>query len=123
MDAIVVAEDDPILRHLMQDALTEFGVWLVCTVGDGRALLETLTCLVPTLVVLDVQMPRLDGITAYRRLRQREETRTVPVLFVTSAPRMVWEAGLEGPFEVLVKPFDLDALEERVSRLVVSDST
>ena len=122
MEAIVVAEDDAVLRHMMQDVLTEFSAWLVCTVGDGLALLETLTCLVPSLVVLDVQLPRLDGISAYRRLRERERTRAVPVLFLTAAPHLVWEAELEGPFEVLAKPFDLDVLERRVSHLIGSSA-
>jgi CheY-like chemotaxis protein len=117
VDAIVVAEDDALLRHALEEVLSEFGPWMVCTVGDGLALLETLTNLIPALVVLDVELPHLDGITAYRRLREWERTREVPVLFLAAAPHLVWGADLEGHFEVLAKPFDLAFLERRVFRL------
>ncbi len=118
VDATVVAEDDAVIRTLIRDALAECGDWLVRTVDDGRTLLETLTTLEPALVVLDVNLPHLDGITAYRRQREMEQTRALPVLFLTAAPHLVWRAQLEGHFAVLAKPFDLDTLEQRVSHLI-----
>jgi DNA-binding response OmpR family regulator len=118
MHAILVAEDDNAIRRLLVMALSEREGWAVTAVPDGSALLQALDSLRPDLILLDVNMPGLDGIDAYRLLREREGLAQVPALFVTVAAGRVREERLAGPHDCLPKPFDLDDLLGRVEAML-----
>lgn len=120
MPAIVVAEDDEAIRTLLLEALGERDGWVATAVRDGERLLEALDSLRPDLILLDVNMPGLNGIEAYGLLRQRKGMEEVPVLFVTVVTETVRRAHLTGPHEILAKPFNLDDLLARVEALLGS---
>jgi two-component system response regulator MprA len=120
---ILVVDDEPAVRESLTNSLV-FEGYEVDTAADGIEALDRLgppgaeTGRRPDLVVLDVLMPRLDGLTACRRLRARGDT--VPVLMLT-ARDMVGDrvTGLDaGADDYLVKPFDLDELLARVRALL-----
>ena len=109
MKAILVVEDDQATRILLRDALSEVEGWVVTVVEDGAKALEALNNVQPHLIVLDVNMPGLDGLEVYRLLRERAGLAEVPVLFVTAAPPASMD-GMTGQHRYLAKPFDVDDL-------------
>jgi two-component system response regulator MprA len=114
---ILVADDEPAVRTSLVSAL-RFEGYEVVAVGDGLAALESAESDSPDLVILDVLMPRLDGLQAVRRLRAR--TNTVPVLLLTARDAMGDRVlGLDaGADDYLVKPFGLEELLARVRALL-----
>lgn len=118
MTKLLLAEDDQSVREALERAL-KFEGYDVHAVGDGAQALEALLSDdEPEVIVLDVMMPAVDGLTACRRIREKG-IRT-PVLMLTArhdvADRV---AGLDaGADDYLVKPFDLEELLARLRALV-----
>ncbi|NDU77340.1 response regulator [Actinomadura sp. DSM 109109] len=114
---ILVVDDEPAVRESLTSSL-EFEGYRVTGAADGAAALDRVERDAPDLVVLDVLMPRMDGLTACRRLRALGAT--IPVLMLT-ARDMVGDrvTGLDaGADDYLAKPFDLDELLARVRALL-----
>ncbi len=114
---LLLAEDDQSVREALERAL-KFEGYDVHAVSDGAQALEALITFEPEVIVLDVMMPAVDGLTACRRIREKG-IRT-PVLMLTArvdvADRV---AGLDaGADDYLVKPFDLEELLARLRALV-----
>lgn len=80
---VLVADDDPQLRHLVAGILTQQGM-RVAEAEDGIAALDEARRLRPDLMLLDMDMPRLDGLGVLDTLRQRLLGRSVPVIVVTA---------------------------------------
>jgi two-component system response regulator MprA len=110
---ILVADDDRAVRESLQRSLA-FNGYEVTTAPDGAAALAAVADRRPDAVVLDVMMPRLDGLEACRRLRAQGSD--VPVLMLTARDDVSDRvAGLDaGADDYLPKPF---ALEELLARL------
>jgi two-component system response regulator MprA len=114
---ILVVDDEPAVRESLATSLA-FEDYEVETAVDGVEALERLDAVKPDLVLLDILMPRLDGLTTCRRLRARGET--VPVLMLTARDTIGDRVtGLDsGADDYLVKPFELDELLARVRALL-----
>jgi DNA-binding response OmpR family regulator len=116
---VLLAEDDEDVRALAELVLRREG-FEVRAVSDGEAALAAAAERTPSVAVLDVSMPRLDGLETARRLRERAETRTVPIMLltarVTDADR---ERGRDAGVDAqLDKPFSPAVLAERVRALL-----
>jgi two-component system, OmpR family, response regulator MprA len=113
MPTILIAEDDRRVRESLDRALRLEG-YSVVTVSDGAAALEAHDRDQPDLMLLDVSMPNVDGLTVCRMIRSRGHD--TPVLMLTArheVPDRV--AGLDaGADDYLVKPFALEELLARV---------
>jgi len=116
---ILVVDDNPTNVEILRVRLTAQG-YEVVTAADGEAALVQARALDPDLVLLDVMMPKLDGISVLKELKQDAKLKFVPVIMVTAKadPRdMV--AGLEaGGDDYLTKPFEQAALVARVRSLL-----
>jgi response regulator NasT len=116
---VVIAEDEALIRLDLAEMLAEEGYDVVGQAGDGQAAVELAELHRPDLVVLDVKMPRLDGITAAQRIA---EQRIAPVVILTAFSQrdLVDRARDAGAMAYLVKPFSKDdlvpAIEMAVSR-------
>ncbi|HET9761014.1 MAG TPA: response regulator [Nocardioidaceae bacterium] len=116
---VVIAEDEALIRLDLAEMLAEEGYDVVGQAGDGEAALALAEEHRPDLVVLDVKMPRLDGIAAAQRIA---EQRIAPVVILTafSQRELVERARDAGAMAYLVKPFTKDdlvpAVEMAVSR-------
>jgi two-component system, OmpR family, phosphate regulon response regulator PhoB len=116
---VLLAEDDEDVRALAELVLRRDG-FEVRAVTDGQAALDAAAERTPAVAVLDVSMPRVDGLEAARRLRERPETREIPIMLltarVTDADR---ERGRQaGADAQLDKPFSPAVLAERVRALL-----
>jgi len=114
---VLVAEDDRSVRDSLARVL-RFEGYDVETANDGALALEAVVRSVPDVVVMDVMMPNVDGLTACRMLRDRHPG--LPILMLTARHEVSDRvAGLDaGADDYLVKPFALDELLARLRALV-----
>lgn len=112
-----MVDDEESLRDLVTTAL-EFVGHEVATAVDGLDALAQVPAFAPDLVVLDVNMPHLDGLEVCRRLRADGDT--TPVIFLTArdAPRDVVEGLAAGADDHLAKPFHLQVLIARIDAVL-----
>ncbi|MFT3899229.1 MAG: response regulator transcription factor [Gordonia sp. (in: high G+C Gram-positive bacteria)] len=110
---ILVVDDDRAVRESLRRSLT-FNGYTVETAGDGLEALEKVVAQRPDLLVLDVMMPRMDGLEVCRRLRSAGDD--LPILVLTARDSVSERvSGLDaGADDYLAKPF---ALEELLARL------
>jgi len=82
---ILIVDDDPAARQAYQDLITQgLPGYPVCTVNDGAAALAAMAEQVPSLVLLDLMMPRMDGFDTLDQMRADPRTQAVPVVILTS---------------------------------------
>jgi two-component system response regulator MprA len=114
---ILVVDDEPAVRESLASSLA-FEDYEIDTAVDGLDALDKLDRVKPDLILLDILMPRMDGLTTCRRLRTRGET--LPVLMLTARDTVGDRVtGLDaGADDYLVKPFELDELLARVRALL-----
>lgn len=89
---ILIADDTFDTRELYGLYLTQCG-FAVQTVTDGEAAVQTALESRPDVIVLDLSMPRLDGITATKRIKAHPDTRHIPVIVVTGFPHQAAQRG------------------------------
>jgi len=113
---VLLIDDEPDLRRLAEVSLGAVGGWKVTACASGEAGLEAARLEVPDLIVLDVQMPGLDGPQTLAALRALPQLAQVPVLFLTatSAPADVERLRALGARGVVHKPFDPFTLPKQV---------
>ncbi|GDX17273.1 MAG: response regulator [Actinobacteria bacterium] len=116
---VVVAEDEALIRLDLVEMLTEAGYEVVGQAGDGEAAISITEKEKPDLVVMDVKMPKLDGISAAERIANQ---RIAPVVILTAFSQrdLVERARDAGAMAYLTKPFTIEdlmpAIELAVSR-------
>ena len=114
---ILIAEDDAALAEALRFSLIQSG-YAVDWVSDGTAADELLKNDVFSLLILDLSLPRLDGVEVLRRLRRRDTTLSVLILSGREKPEEK-VLGLDlGADDYLVKPFSLNELQARVRALL-----
>lgn len=116
---VVIAEDEALIRLDLKEMLEEEGYVVVAEAGDGEQAVALTEAHRPDLVVLDVKMPRLDGISAAERIAA---ARLAPVVVLTAFSQrdLVERARDAGAMAYLVKPFTkadlMPALEMAMAR-------
>jgi CheY-like chemotaxis protein len=116
---VLVVDDDPFIRKLIATTLEDVAEFELHEAADGLEALSVASRERPTLVFLDVDMPRLGGIDACRRLREQPDTSGTTIVMLTAAhgdnvERQAEEAGAD---LFLTKPFSPLDLLRLVDRL------
>jgi two-component system OmpR family response regulator len=113
---ILVVDDDPHIRQLLVFALGKAGLDTV-EAADGEAALASAAAHAPDLVILDINMPRMDGLEVCRRLRAEGDT---PILFLSSRDDEIDRVlGIElGADDYVVKPFSPREVTARVMAIL-----
>jgi response regulator NasT len=116
---VLIAEDEALIRLDLKEMLEEAGYEVVGEAADGQQAIDLTESSRPDLVILDVKMPGLDGISAAEQI---VEAGTAPVIMLTAFSQrdLVERAAEAGAMAYLVKPFDrsdlVPAIEVAISR-------
>ena len=113
---ILLIDDEPELRELLDEQLSEAG-HNVRTAADGAAGAEHLDRQVFDVVICDVRLPRIDGLTLFRRIRKETPLTDVILMTAYSDVGQAVSALKEGAYDYLTKPFDIDELLLQVRRI------
>ena len=116
---VACIDDDEDILRVAELTLELMGGFKVTTFSSGAAALAGLAAASPNLVLLDVMMPKMDGVATFEAMRKRDDLKSLPVIFLTAkiqpSERSQYEAmGASG---VLAKPFDPATLAEEVERI------
>jgi len=120
---VLVADDERTTRHLARATLEAAG-FTVVEVGDGQAALDAYAAAAPDIVMLDVEMPRLDGISVCRALRERSDARHVPIVMSTGLDdvRSIEAAYAAGATDFIPKPVNWALLPHRMRYILRSSN-
>jgi DNA-binding response OmpR family regulator len=112
---ILLVDDSSTVLLLHRMMLGHCGYELI-TAKDGQEALDKASTERPDLIFLDVLMPRMDGFQTCRALRARPETKTVPIILVTTRgePHYVRQGFESGCTDYITKPFDGEELLAKV---------
>jgi DNA-binding response OmpR family regulator len=116
---VLVAEDEPDIRGLIAFSL-EFAGYKVVQAANGEDAIDKAEQEQPDLIMLDVRMPKLTGYEACERLKARETTKHIPVVFLSALSQdaeIKYGLGLGGE-EYIIKPFAPDELCLRVTGIL-----
>ena len=118
---VLVAEDDADIRLLMKTLLVMRG-YRVSEARDGQETLEVARAERPDLILMDLQLPRLNGFAVARFVRQTDALRDVPIIVVSAHdPARHRNLALAAGCDAYVqKPIDFDALDEMIVGLLSS---
>lgn len=119
----MVVDDDPDITELLQYNLTKEG-YDVATAENGKEAIETATAFNPDIILMDVMMPVMDGITACQQLREKPEFRETYILFLTARAEEFSEIAAfdAGADDFITKPIKPRALLSRLAAYVRRDN-
>ena len=117
---VLVVDDEALIRECVQVGLESFGGWKVLKADTGVSGFATAKEEQPDLILLDVTMPIMDGITALKVLQHDEKTRHIPVIMLTALSdendRRIY--GELGATWLISKPFDLVDLPNQIATIL-----
>lgn len=111
---ILVIDDDQTNVKLIETRLTKEG-FDVSVAVDGDIGLGRAKEVIPDLIVLDIEMPRMNGYTFIQKLRKIEALQWTPVIVLTAHDDMQSTFEKQGIHEYLVKPVDFDELQKKIN--------
>lgn len=118
--SVLIVEDEGAMQRALKNKLENAG-YSVLTAADGTEALEQMRSGKPNLVLLDLIMPKLDGISVLREVKGDEELKAIPVIILTnlSSGDKVAEAMQLGTFDFLVKAnYSLDDVLSKVQERI-----
>ncbi len=119
MPHVILIEDDALVRKLLEKRLLLAG-WEVTTLRDGRGAAEHVLAAHADLVLLDLGLPHVDGLSVVEDLRARGILVPILVLTAYDLPHLHATVRGTGANDLVQKPYDPEALLERMQRLVAA---
>lgn len=119
MAKILIAEDERDIRDLIEFTL-QFAGHEVVKATNGAEAVEMAPKVMPDLIMMDVRMPKMTGYEACREIKQMDEVKHIPVVFLSAkGQESEIDTGLEaGAYEYILKPFAPDQLTQRISEVL-----
>lgn len=111
---IAVAEDEPLMQKYLEETLTLLGYHVVCLAGTGRELIERCKAVRPDLIITDIRLPELDGLSAVSTIYADEP---IPIIVVSAfhEPDLLEKAERNHVLAYLVKPIKQADLEPAIA--------
>jgi CheY-like chemotaxis protein len=106
--SILLVDDEPDIRTIAEMSLSQVGGWKTILASNGAQALELAAKHKPDVILLDVMMPEMDGVSTFKALAAAAETRNIPVIFMTAKVQSHEKADYVGfgAAGVIAKPFD-----------------
>ena len=119
MARILIAEDERDIRELITFTL-KFAGHEVFPTSNGEEAYQTVTQIIPDLIMLDVRMPRMTGYEVCEKIKSNRNTQDIPVVFLSAkGQESEVQMGIEvGADEYILKPFSPEQLVERVKSIL-----
>jgi two-component system cell cycle response regulator len=116
---ILIADDEPSIRELLEQVLIADGFEVVLATDGKDALQQILACN-PDVILLDIRMPKLDGVTLCKALRVYKETAHTPIIMLTAynTREHLEQSMAAGADDFLAKPFEVTELRIRVRAML-----
>ncbi|MBY0551436.1 MAG: response regulator [Candidatus Obscuribacterales bacterium] len=120
VERVLLVDDDPRIRKIAQIALQGVAHWHVSLAASGFEALVAAAKDRPDVILLDVMMPEMDGPTTLARLKESEQTATIPVIFFTAkVQKHELDSYLAlGAAGVISKPFDPMTLPQEITDIL-----
>jgi len=120
---VMIVDDDQDIRLICELAIRRIGKWDVVMAASGEEALALVRSERPDVILLDVMMPGIDGLTTLAMLRDHPETREIPVVFLTAKAqkREVDHYMALGATGVIRKPFNVIKLADEIRDIVGGD--
>jgi DNA-binding response OmpR family regulator len=116
-EKILVVDDERDVRGLLSDFLTEEG-YRVILATNGAEAIDLAELENPEVILLDINMPGIDGIEVCKQLKAQEKTQFIPIIIITALEDSGFIAYLEGADDFVSKPFNLVELTFRVRSML-----
>jgi CheY-like chemotaxis protein len=119
MPTILVAEDEKDIRELIAFTL-RFGGFEVEEAANGTEAVEKARKLRPDLIILDVRMPKKTGYEACQELKEADETKDIPIVFLSAKGQKaeIKEGMKLGAVDYIIKPFEAELLPEQMAEIL-----
>ncbi len=121
---VLIVDDDPLMHQLYRRHLEHAGFQML-TAMNGREAMEIADLEVPQVIVMDIMMPEMDGLTAVMGLKKKGNTKAIPIIMITANPMYHLcqrESAWAGAAVFLTKPFSPARLVEEIRRLLSRES-
>ncbi|HRH36951.1 MAG TPA: response regulator [Flavobacteriales bacterium] len=119
MPHVVLIEDDALVRKLLEKRLLGLG-WQVTALRDGRELMATIHAHPADLILIDLGLPHVDGLTLVEELRGTGVKAPILVLTAYDLPHLHATVRSTGADDLVQKPYDQEELIERMRRLLAA---
>jgi len=121
---ILIVEDIPVVIHILQTEVEELGYSSILA-RNGREGVDLADAKLPDLIMMDINMPGMDGLEATRLIRQNPKTRSIPIMAVTASrsfkdKQKCLKTGFN---DYLSKPFTSSQLASHIETLLVQPAT
>lgn len=120
MSATILIVEDHLLSRELATAILETAGYTVLSAEDGVGLLERVRTERPDLIIMDLQLPRIDGVTLIRDLKAHDATQSIPIIVTTAYanPELYAKALQAGCAAYLTKPLNSHALLRTMAELL-----
>lgn len=115
---ILLVDDAAFMRMMLKDILVKNGYEVLGEAENGQKAVEKYKELEPDLVIMDITMPEMDGISAVKEIKKIDGNATVIMCSAMGQQAMVIEAIQSGAKDFIVKPFQADRIVEAVKKVI-----
>lgn len=116
--SILIVDDAAFMRMMIKDILTKNGYEVIGEAENGARAIERYRELAPELVIMDITMPEVDGITAVKEIRKINGDSKIIMCSAMGQQAMVIESIQAGAKDFIVKPFQADRVLEAVKKVI-----
>lgn len=114
---ILIVDDDAGIRNVIKKSLIDAGFKVIGEAVDGEEGLEKYKELKPDLVILDILMPKLDGLSCLEGIKEYDDTAKVIICSVVGSEDIVYSAKEMGALCCITKPFDISDLIKKIKEV------
>lgn len=115
---ILICDDTMFMRKILKELLVDNGYEVVGEAENGRMAVEKFDKLKPDLILMDITMPEMDGLTALNKIMEKDSNAKVIMCSAMGQEKMVMSAIKGGARDFIVKPFENDRVTQAVAKTI-----